>query len=121
TNIGYISNKDIADLFEKAHYLILPYKDATQSGPLMIAYNYNLPVIASDIVAFQETVKDGVSGFLYKLKDPIDLESKLEEACLRKEEDYLKLLQDQKSFVQEQFSSKIIAEKYIKMFNNFNA
>lgn len=43
---------------------MLPYQDVAQSGPHMIAYNYNLPVIASDINGFVERVEDGKMVFI---------------------------------------------------------
>ena len=45
---------------------MLPYQDVAQSGPHMIAYNYNLPVIASDIEGFAERVEDGENSFLVR-------------------------------------------------------
>jgi glycosyltransferase involved in cell wall biosynthesis len=47
-----IPDSEIASLFFNAHYLVLPYSDATQSGPMHIALNYGVPVLASDIDAF---------------------------------------------------------------------
>ena len=35
-----ISEDEIADLFNNADYLMLPYRDVTQSGPLLIAYYF---------------------------------------------------------------------------------
>ena len=36
------------------HFLILPYRDVTNSGPMMIALNYNLPIIAPKIGCFND-------------------------------------------------------------------
>lgn len=58
-----IDDEEIPELFTKSDYLVLPYEDVAQSGPHMIAYNYNLPVIASDIDGFKERVVDGENGF----------------------------------------------------------
>ena len=54
---------------------MLPYQDVAQSGPHMIAYNYNLPVIASDIDGFAERVEDGVNGFLFRVNDKESLKA----------------------------------------------
>ena len=61
-----IDDCEIAELFTKHDFLMLPYEDVAQSGPHMIAYYYNLPVIASDIEGFAERVIDGENGYLFK-------------------------------------------------------
>ncbi len=38
----------------------------TQSGPLRIAYGYDIPVIASDLEGFKESVEENVTGVLFK-------------------------------------------------------
>lgn len=64
-DIHFIANNEIAPYFQKADYLVLPYDDATQSGPLTIAYNYCLPIIATDIEIFTKMIHNGVNGFLF--------------------------------------------------------
>src|ERR1035437_226300 len=86
--IGRIENVEIPDLFKSCDYLVLPYKDATQSGPLMIAYNYNLPVIASNIEAFREVIEEGTSGYFFDRSDPKGLESVLEAAIHQSRDEY---------------------------------
>ena len=115
--IRIIDNAEISTLFLSSHYLILPYRDATQSGPLMIAYNYNIPVIASDIPAFRESVEEGKSGFLFNLEDPAALETILEAAINRKEEQYYQLIVHLKKYVQSRYSSESIKERYRYMFS----
>ena len=61
-----IPDEDVPELFTKHQFLMLPYQNVAQSGPHMIAYNYNLPVIASDISGFAERVEDGKNGYLFK-------------------------------------------------------
>lgn len=48
-----IDDKEIPSMFSDVDCLALPYTDATQSGPMMIALNYNVPVLATDIPAFR--------------------------------------------------------------------
>lgn len=49
--------------------LVAPYVDATQSGPLLIALEYNVPVIATDIGGLSEQVIEGKTGLLVKAGD----------------------------------------------------
>jgi len=117
-SIRFISNKEIPELFTTAHYLVLPYNDATQSGPLMIAYNYNLPVIVSNLAAFREVVEEDVSGYFYDLNDPNGLERVLEAALLKNGDDYQLLLNRLKLYIEVNFSDEIISEKYVAMFED---
>ena len=51
-NIHFIDGKDVPDIFNTHHFIVLPYRTATQSGPLSLSLNYNLPVIVPDISSF---------------------------------------------------------------------
>ena len=71
--IRRIENDEVANLFSASDYLILPYKDVTQSGPLLISYYYGIPVIASDHDGFREYIQDKENGFLFNNRDSNDL------------------------------------------------
>ena len=47
-----VEDSEIPAVFSDVDCLVLPYTDATQSGPMMIALNYAIPVLATDIPAF---------------------------------------------------------------------
>lgn len=47
-----VEDSEIPEIFSDVDCLALPYNDATQSGPMMIALNYKIPVLATDIPAF---------------------------------------------------------------------
>lgn len=68
-HFGFVDNADIPKYFIESDFLILPYRSATQSGPSLIAINYGLPIIASDIPTFKNLVIDGKNGFLFKNGD----------------------------------------------------
>ena len=113
--IRFIENDEIPLIFSEAHYLILPYKDVTQSGPLMIAYNYAVPVIASNLDGFKEFIKEGESGYLFEANNIKALERVLEDAILRDEVEYTNL-QKKVSLYAQNFSVETIAMQYNKMF-----
>jgi glycosyltransferase involved in cell wall biosynthesis len=58
----YIPTERVRDYFSAADVVVLPYRSATQSGIAQIAYNFDLPVIASDVGGLAEVVKNGVTG-----------------------------------------------------------
>lgn len=67
---GYIPNAEVARFFSAADAVVLPYTSATQSGIAQIAYNFNLPVIATDVGGLAEVVLDGRTGFVVPPNDP---------------------------------------------------
>lgn len=71
--IRRIENSEIPDIFTTADFLVLPYKDVTQSGPLFISYNYKVPVIASNHPGFSEYIHHGETGFLFDNCDETSL------------------------------------------------
>ncbi|MGM9759230.1 MAG: glycosyltransferase, partial [Parabacteroides sp.] len=52
----YISDQDIPLFFSAADALVLPYRSATQSGVLSVAYHYNLPVLATPVGDFPNSI-----------------------------------------------------------------
>lgn len=117
-HFGYVPNEMIPDLFTTASYLVLPYDNVDQSGPSMIALNYNLPIICSDLDGFKQIVNDNEDGFLYKKNDIQSLTDTLHK-CINLDQDaYNMIKSSQAKFVKQHFSLDAVTEKYIQMFNN---
>ena len=53
--------------------MILPYRSATQSGILNIAYGFNKPVIVTDVGGLAEFVLDGKTGIIIKPNSPQEI------------------------------------------------
>jgi glycosyltransferase involved in cell wall biosynthesis len=66
----YVSETEAANLFHRADALIMPYRSATGSGVLGLAYNYGKPVIASAVPGLAEVVREGETGFLVEPESP---------------------------------------------------
>lgn len=60
----FISDSDVKCYFSAADVVVLPYKTATQSGITQIAYNFNRPVILSDVGGLSEIIIDGKTGYV---------------------------------------------------------
>lgn len=60
----YISDTEVSVLFSSADVLVLPYRDATQSGVIAVAYQLETPIIATNIGALGKTVREGGTGIV---------------------------------------------------------
>jgi glycosyltransferase involved in cell wall biosynthesis len=61
---GFVPDETVEDYFLAADLAVLPYVSATQSGIVQIAYNYDLPVVTTDVGGLPEVVRDGETGFI---------------------------------------------------------
>ena len=70
---GFVPDETVEDYFLAADLAVLPYVSATQSGIVQIAYNYDLPVVTTDVGGLPEVVHDGETGFIVPPQDPTAL------------------------------------------------
>jgi SAM-dependent methyltransferase len=70
---GYVPTGEIADLFQAADALVLPYRSGTGSANVLVAHAYGVPVVATSLPAFVERVREGVDGLLCRPDDVADL------------------------------------------------
>jgi D-inositol-3-phosphate glycosyltransferase len=66
----FIPDEDIEVYLKGADVLVLPYREIFQSGVLIMAYSFGLPVVATDVGSFREDVIEGKTGFLSATADP---------------------------------------------------
>jgi glycosyltransferase involved in cell wall biosynthesis len=60
----YHSDEETADLFTRADVVVLPYRSATGSGVVPIAYHYNRPVLVSRVGGLPDVVIEGETGWI---------------------------------------------------------
>lgn len=60
----YISDERVPLYFSGADVCVLPYKSATQSGITSIAFQFDLPIIATKVGGLTESVIDGKNGLV---------------------------------------------------------
>jgi glycosyltransferase involved in cell wall biosynthesis len=68
--IAFIPDEEVECYFKAADVAVIPYADISQSGILMTAHNFGLPVIATDVGALRDDVIDDRTGFLCPPRDP---------------------------------------------------
>ena len=71
----YVPNNEVNKYFQVSDCNLLFYLTATPSGVESIAYNFNLPSLATKVGHFPETIKDGVNGYL---AEPENIDSLVE-------------------------------------------
>ncbi len=111
-----IPDGEIPELFTKHQFLMLPYQDVAQSGPHMIAYAYNLPVIASDIDGFSERIEDEVNGFLFKVGDKQSLIDVITKTVTLNNDAYSTMKTNLLEYVDKQYSLHAVADTYYDYF-----
>jgi glycosyltransferase involved in cell wall biosynthesis len=66
----YLSNTDAARLFRSASVVVCPYRDATQSGVVLSAFAFGVPVVATAVGGLPEYVIPERTGLLVPVGDP---------------------------------------------------
>lgn len=117
-NFGFVKDKDIPNIFSSSSFLVLPYDDVSQSGPSMIAYNYNIPLICTDLPGFKEIVENGKTGFLYKTNDIVSLEKTLEVCIKMTSQEYETMKVNLKKCVDSNYTLTVLTQRYANMFND---
>lgn len=119
TFTDFVSNEDIPNLLSKAHYFVQPYRVVSQSGAMKVAFQYNTPVIASNLPGLIDEIREGINGFSFKTGDVEDLERIMRERIANFHEEYDALCSRMEKYTQDNYSPDIIGRKYIQMFDNY--
>ena len=69
----FVPNEEVYKYYQVSEVVILPYRSATQSGILNIAYGFNKPVIVTDVGGLAEFVLDGKTGIIIKPNSPQEI------------------------------------------------
>ena len=60
----FVPNEDVHKYFQVAECVVNYYETATPSGVESIAYNFHMPILATKVGHFPETIQDGFNGYL---------------------------------------------------------
>lgn len=115
--IGRVENDDIPALFNESDYFVAPYQDIAQSGSAIVAINYDKPIIASDLEAFREYIKDGKTGYLIKPAAVSSLEQAMLTAISSYPDGYGETVARLQQMKQDKFCDEAIAQRYSDYFD----
>jgi len=65
----FVPDEEVGQYFQIADVMVLPYRTATQSGIVQVAYNFEKPTIVTNVGGLPEVVKDGITGYLIDPED----------------------------------------------------
>jgi glycosyltransferase involved in cell wall biosynthesis len=83
----FIPTSEVKYYFSAADCIILPYRDATQSGIVQIATNFCKPVIAANVGGIGEVIENGKTGFIVEKENPEALAGAIKKFYLENREE----------------------------------
>lgn len=69
----YVAEEKTAAFFQRTSFVVLPYKSATQSGIIPIAFSFKKTAIATDVGSISDVVINNNTGLLIKPNDSEEL------------------------------------------------
>jgi len=110
TYTGYIPDDKVAECFQRASFVVMPYTDATQTGVAQIACSFKKPVIATNVGSLPEVVLDKKTGIIVEPKNSEQLAAAIKK-LLEYPETAKELGNAGYKFIQEEYDWKKIARK----------
>ncbi len=66
----YVPNEEVGKYFAAADVMVQPYRSATNSGILNVAYSFGIPAVVTRVGGLVELVTDGMTGILVEPESP---------------------------------------------------
>lgn len=111
----FVANEEVAKYYSSSDLVILPYRSATQSGILNVAYGFLKPVLVTDVGGLAEFVDDKKTGIIVEPESPDAIcNGVLEFYSLQKSVNFSKNISNRIS--QNQFST--IAQLFDKIISD---
>jgi glycosyltransferase involved in cell wall biosynthesis len=109
--VRYIADSEVPLFFSAADVCVLPYKSATQSGIVGIAYHFGLPVIATKVGGLHEMIEPYGSGVIVEKTQPLFLANAIKEFFAQPDDKFKSGIEKYKAIANwDYFASKIIEE-----------
>ncbi|NCQ16858.1 MAG: hypothetical protein COZ80_01650 [Ignavibacteria bacterium CG_4_8_14_3_um_filter_37_9] len=100
----FVANEDVAKYYSASDLVILPYRSATQSAILNVAYAFHKPVLATNVGGLAEFIDDKKTGIIVEPESPKAIsDGVLEFYALQKSVNFSENISERIS--QNQFSS----------------
>lgn len=76
----FVANEEVHQYFQVSDNIVLFYLTATPSGVESLSYNFELPVLATKVGHFPETIEDGFNGYLAEDRDITSMAATMKKA-----------------------------------------
>lgn len=108
--VRYINDQEVQLLFSASDVCVLPYKSATQSGIVGISYNFDLPIIATDVGGLKEMIEPYNTGLVIPKAESFVIAEKITEYFGQtKKNEFVENIENYKSIANwEHFAKRII-------------
>ena len=111
----FIPDELVAELFQRASVVVLPYIEGSQTGIIPIAYSFKKPVIATYVGSIPDMVDDGLTGLIVPPRDSCALADAL--IKILKDDDLRKQMgENAYRKMKEELSWDEIAEKTVEVY-----
>ena len=114
---GFLDMTETAELFAAADTVALPYRQASQSGVLLLAYGFARPVIIYPAGGMAEAVIDGETGWICPTPDVDSLASMLAASVDAGTAECLRRGQAGRALAQERFAWPVIARRTSDLYD----
>jgi glycosyltransferase involved in cell wall biosynthesis len=68
--LGFVAGPQVGPLFRRADVVVLPYRSATDSGVIPLAYRHGKPVLVTRVGGLPEAVREGETGWIVPPESP---------------------------------------------------
>ena len=110
----FIRDEDVKYYFSLADVLVQPYKSATQSGVSQIAYQFETPMIVTNVGGLAENVPHGKTGYVVK-PDALVLSQSIEKIY---ENNNLQKMSENMKTEKRRFSWEYFSEQLETLYNS---
>lgn len=113
----WIRDEEVESAFTGENIVcVCPYKDATQSGVVLVSYDYDVPVIATNTGGLDEQVIDNKTGYLVQAND-IDALFASMKKIVNKEISFEDMKSNIREYLQD-VSWEATAKKIVRIIDN---
>jgi glycosyltransferase involved in cell wall biosynthesis len=113
---GFLDMREAAELFAAADTVALPYRAASQSGVLLLAYGFARPVVVYPTGGMVESVVDGQTGWVCASADVDSLTEALGASVHAGTIECLRRGESGRALAQERFAWPVIADRTGKLY-----
>jgi glycosyltransferase involved in cell wall biosynthesis len=114
TFLGMLSQEELQRLLSRCHCLIHPSHHEGMANSILEAAAVGRPCIASDIPGCREAIDDGITGFLFKVKDSDSLAQAILKFLGLKQQQRAAMGYQGREKMEKEFDRSIVVNAYMK-------